>query len=142
PYEPGGPDRTDLAILDALQGDLPLVSRPWAVIAERVGLPEDEVVARMPRRQSLGVPRSGSPVHASRRLGLAAATLVALRVPEDRVREVAEVVSTYPEVSHNFRRDHAYSLWFTLSAPTEERLSAVLAEILSRTGIPKEDTLN
>jgi radical SAM protein with 4Fe4S-binding SPASM domain len=142
PYEPGGIDRADLAILDALQDDLPLVSRPWAAIAARVGLAEDEVVARMRRLQTSGVLRNVSPVFESRRFGLAAATLIALRVPEDRVREVAEIVSTYPEVSHNFRRDHVYSLWFTLAAPTEERLSAVLAEILSRTGIPEADALD
>lgn len=142
PYEPGGIDRADLAILDALQDDLPLVSRPWAAIAARVGLAEDEVVARMRRLQTSSVLRNVSPVFESRRFGLAAATLIALRVPEDRVREVAEIVSTYPEVSHNFRRDHAYTLWFTLAAPTEERLSAVLAEILSRTGIPEADALD
>jgi DNA-binding Lrp family transcriptional regulator len=142
PYEPGGADRTDLALLDALQDDLPLVSRPWAEIAARVGVAEDEVVARMQRLEASGILRNVSPVFESRRFGLAAATLVALRVPEGRVREVAGIINTYPEVSHNFRRDHPYSLWFTLAAPTEERLSTVLADILSRTGIPEEDTLD
>ena len=142
PYEPGGADRTDLALLNALQDDLPLVSRPWAGIAARVGVAEDEAIARMQRLEASGILRSVSPVFESRRFGLAAATLVALRVPEGRVREVAGIISTYPEVSHNFRRDHPYSLWFTLAAPTEERLSAVLADILSRIGVPEEDTLD
>ncbi|MDD4568177.1 MAG: radical SAM protein [Methanoculleus chikugoensis] len=142
PYEPGGADRTDLAILDALQDDLPLVPRPWADIAARLELAEDEVLSRMQRLAAAGILRNVSPGFESRRFGLAAATLVALRVPEGRVREVAEVVSTYPEVSHNFRRDHPYNLWFTLAAPTEGRLSAVLADILARTGIPEEDGLD
>jgi radical SAM protein with 4Fe4S-binding SPASM domain len=142
PYEPGGADRTDLTILDALQDDLPLVPRPWADIAARLGLAEDEVLSRMQRLAAAGILRNVSPVFESRRFGLAAATLVALRVPEGRVREVAGIISTYPEVSHNFRRDHAYSLWFTLAAPTEGRLSAVLADILARTGIPEEDALD
>mgnify|MGYP000844952488 FL=1 len=142
PYEPGGADRTDLAILDALQDDLPLVPRPWAAIAARVGIAEDDLLARMRRLQASGILRNVSPVFESRRFGLAAASLIALRVPDSRVREVAEIVSGYPEVSHNFRRDHPYTLWFTLAAPTEERLSEVLAEILCRAGIPEEDALD
>lgn len=143
PYEPGlSPDRTDLALLEALQDDLPLAPRPWAAIAAALGITEGEVLDRVRGLQESGVLRSVSPVFESRRFGLAAATLIALRVPEDRVRDVAGIISGYPEVSHNFRRDHAYSLWFTLAAPTEERLREVLAEILARTGIPEEDVLD
>lgn len=138
PYDP----HLDLALLDALQDGLPLVPRPWAGIAASLGIPEADLLERVQRLQAAGVLRSVSPVLDSGRFGLTAATLIALRVPEDRVREVAAIVSACPEVSHNFRRDHPYSLWFTLAAPTEERLHAVLAEILERTGIPEEDALN
>jgi DNA-binding Lrp family transcriptional regulator len=71
-----------------------------------------------------------------------AATLVALRVPKSRVSGIARIISSYPEVSHNYRRDHAYSIWFTLAAPTAGRIGEVLAEILGRTGISPEDVLN
>ena len=63
-------------------------------------------------------------------MGLAAATLIALHVPEERVHEIAAIISSYPEVSHNFRRDHYYTLWFTLSGKNEEDIQRVLAEIL------------
>ena len=78
----------------------------------------------------------------SRHLGLHAATLVALHVPENRVDEIAAIISSYPEVSHNFRRDHYYTLWFTISGKNEEAIQSVLAEILRRTGIPDTDVLN
>ncbi|MDD5418785.1 MAG: AsnC family transcriptional regulator [Methanomicrobiaceae archaeon] len=136
------PDRTDLLILDALQDSLPLVVRPFAAIAGRLGITESELLQRLVRLQAAGILRSVSPVLESRRLGLAAATLIALAVPEERVQEVARIVSSYPEVSHNYRRDHPYSIWFTLAAPTEERIAEVLAEILRRTGIGEEEMLD
>jgi len=136
------PDRTDLAVLDALQDDLPLAARPWAAVAKRLGIPEHELLERVRRLQESGILRNVSPVLDSHRFGLSAATLIALRVPESRVQEVAAIISGYPEVSHNYRRDHPYSVWFTLAARTEERLCEVLSEILRRTGISKEDSLN
>lgn len=131
-----------MKLLDVLQDDVPLVPRPWAVIADRLGINENEVLERLGRLQETGIIRGVSPVLESRRLGLRAATLVALRVPGSRVREIARIISSYPEVSHNYRRDHAYSIWFTLAAPTDERIGEVLAEILDRTGISEEDVLN
>jgi DNA-binding Lrp family transcriptional regulator len=56
--------------------------------------------------------------------------------------EVAAIVSSYPEVSHNFRRDHYYSLWFTIAAGDGDGIQRVLDEILQRTGIPASDALD
>jgi DNA-binding Lrp family transcriptional regulator len=130
---PSGPDQTDLAILTVLQDDLPLVSRPWNTIAGRLGMSETEMLGRMQRLAEAGIIRGISPVLESRQLGLHAATLVALRVPEGRVDEVAAIISGYPEVSHNFRRDHPYSLWFTIAAQDGEWIRNVLQEIMERT---------
>jgi DNA-binding Lrp family transcriptional regulator len=136
------PDGTDLHILDALQDDIPLVPRPFAAIARRLGIPEQVLLDRLKRLQDEGIVRGISPILESRHMGLSAATLIALRVPEKRVHEIAAVISSYPEVSHNFRRDHYYTLWFTLSGKNEEDIRRVLTEILRRTGIPDKDVLN
>ena len=114
------PDTTDLHILDALQDDIPLVSRPFAAIARRLGIPEQVLLERLKRLQDEGIVRGISPILESRHMGLAAATLIALHVPDERVHEIAAIISSYPEVSHNFRRDHYYALWFTLSGKNEE----------------------
>jgi len=136
------PDQTDLAILNALQDDLPLVSRPWEAIAERLGIAETEIISRMKALKDTGIIRGISPVLESRHLGLHAATLVALHVPEKRLDEIADVISSYAEVSHNFQRDHFYSLWFTIAAQNEEGIRSVLDKILQRTGISEPDVLN
>jgi len=136
------PDTTDLAILNALQDDLPLVSRPWGAIAGRLGIPEPELLGRMKKLAEAGIIRGISPVLESRPLGLHAATLIALRVPKERLDEVAAIISSYAEVSHNFERDHDYSLWFTIAAKDEAGIRAVLDEILERSGIPAPDMLD
>ncbi|MFA4861451.1 Lrp/AsnC family transcriptional regulator [Methanoregula sp.] len=136
------PDPTDLAILNALQDDLPLVSRPWNAIAEQLGITETEMIDRMNRLMGAGIIRGISPVLESRHLGLHAATLVALHVPEERREEIADIISSCPEVSHNFQRDHYYSLWFTIAAKDDAGIHAVLEEILTRAGIPPSDALD
>jgi len=139
PFEP---DLTDLSILNALQDDLPLISRPWKTIADRLGITESAILRRMKQLEEAGIIRGISPVLESRHLGLHAATLVALRVPEDRVNEIAAIISSYPEVSHNFKRDHEYSLWFTIAAQNRDALQRVLKEILERTGVSASDALD
>ncbi|OPY37385.1 MAG: HTH-type transcriptional regulator LrpA [Methanoregula sp. PtaU1.Bin051] len=135
-------DALDLCILDALQEDIPLVPRPWEELAGRLGITEPMLLMRLERLSQAGILRGISPIIESRPLGITAATLVALPVPDERVREVADIVSSYPEVSHNFRRDHHHSLWFTLSAKDEKTLQELLSEILERTGFSRNDVLN
>jgi DNA-binding Lrp family transcriptional regulator len=136
------PDQTDLAILNVLQEDLPLVSRPWKAIADQVGITETGLLDRMKLLEEAGIIRGISPVLESRLLGLHAATLVALHVPAESVDEVAAIISSYPEVSHNFQRDHYYSLWFTIASQNGNGIQKVLDEILDRTGIPVSDVLD
>lgn len=136
------PDQTDLCILDALQDDIPLVDRPYAAIASRIGITESEFLERLKRFHKAGIIRGISPVLESRHMGLSAATLVAIHVPEDKIKKTADIISSYPEVSHNFRREHHYSIWFTISAGTEKQIGQVLDEILERTGISENDVLN
>lgn len=135
-------DALDLRILDALQQDIPLVPRPWEETARRLGITETVLLERLERLRCAGILRGISPVIESRPLGITAATLVALPVPEERIHGVAGIVSRYPEVSHNFRRDHRYSVWFTLAAKNDDALRAVLDEILVRTGFSGDEILD
>jgi DNA-binding Lrp family transcriptional regulator len=135
-------DTLDLLILDALQQDIPLVARPWEAIAARLDVPEPLLLERLRHLYKTGVIRGISPIIESRALGITAATLVALPVPAERIHEVADLISRYPEVSHNFRREHHYSLWFTLSAENEGVLEQILSEILTRTGFSRDEILN
>jgi radical SAM protein with 4Fe4S-binding SPASM domain len=148
-YEPEGKlikktgpvDPVDLALLDILQDDIPLVSRPFDVIAARLGIPEEEVIRRLKGLQEQGIVRGLSPILESRHAGLSATTLVALRVPDEKIPMIARLINAYPEVSHNYRRDHSYSLWFTVAGKDESRIQEILREIKEQSGLIDQDIL-
>ncbi len=149
-YEPTGAsgekhsvpvDVMDLALLDALQDDIPLVSRPFDVIAARLGIPEDDVLQRIAGLQERGIVRGLSPVLESRQVGLSATTLIALRVPDEQIQAAARLINAYPEVSHNYRRDHVYSLWFTVAGKDESRIQEILGQIKKHAGLTDQDIL-
>jgi DNA-binding Lrp family transcriptional regulator len=83
------------------------------------------------------------PLYDAARLG-GAFTLAAMAVPEDRFEEVAEIVNSFPEVAHNYAREHALNMWFVVGAERPERIAEVLSQIKDRTGLevlnmPKEE---
>ncbi len=127
----------DLELLNRFQRDFPLTVYPFRVIAERLGWSENEVLAALRRLREEGkVSRVGA-VFATRRLGVS--TLAGLAVPPARLETVAQRVNEYPEVNHNYQREHDFNLWFVLTAATATRLQAVLAEIGNETGLPVLD---
>ena len=127
----------DLELLNRFQRDFPLTAYPFRVIAECLGWSENEVLAALRRLKEEGkVSRVGA-VFAARRLGVS--TLAALAVPPERLEAAAGLVNQYPEVNHNYPREHQFNLWFVLTAATASRLQAVLAEIREQTGLPLLD---
>lgn len=121
-----------LGLLDRFQRDFPLCPRPYAVIAERLGLTEAQVIVALRRLQARGcVSRVGATLAPGR---VGAATLAALAVPSERLEAVAELVNGYREVNHNYEREHAVNLWFVVTAPSMERAQAVVREVERRAG--------
>jgi DNA-binding Lrp family transcriptional regulator len=127
-------DAIDRRLLDEFQRDFPLESRPFAMLAERLGIGETEVLERLDRLQESGaISRIGAAL-APHRAGWS--TLAAMIVPEAEMTEIARLVSAYPEVNHNYEREHEFNLWFVVTAPSRERVDAVLCEIATRTWLP------
>lgn len=115
-------DAIDRRLLDALQGQVPLTERPFAAVGDAVGIGEAEVLQRLVRlRGAGGVIRQISAIFDSRRLGYDSC-LVGAQVDEERIDAAAAVISGHPGVSHNYRRDHAYNLWYTVTVPPDSRL--------------------
>lgn len=135
-------DQNDLTLLNALQEDLPFVHNPWEAIGSQIGMTGEEVLTRIRMMEETGILRGISPTLESAKRGATVSTLVAIRVQEERIPDIAAIVTEYPEVSHNFRREHEYNLWFTLVADSSLRIDEIIAEILSRTGIHPDDMLN
>lgn len=128
-------DALDRRIVDDLQGDLPLCERPFAAVAARIGIEEDELLARLKRLLDDGVLTRFGPLYNAERLG-GALTLAAMSVPEHDFDRVAGIVNAFPEVAHNYARDHGLNMWFVLATDRPRRLDEVVAEIRRRTGYP------
>ena len=101
-------------LLDCCQRRFPLVSRPYAEIAGKFGVDEDEVIEALRALIDDGTASRIGPVFRTGRVG--ASTLAAMQVPEDRMQEVAALISAYPEVNHNYEREHRFNLWFVVAA--------------------------
>lgn len=106
-------DETDRELANMLQNGVPLVEKPWEVYAEQLGIPADEVMARI-RRLKADVVRQISAIFDSRSLGYKS-TLVAMQFPPDDIDRGAAIINRHPGVSHNYRRNHLFNLWFTLT---------------------------
>ena len=131
-------DELDLRLLDILQTDFPLVSRPYANMAERLGSTEGEIFERVRKMRQNGLVRRLGANFQSAKLGFVS-TLCAAKVPEDRLDAFVADVNAQPGVTHNYLRDHAYNVWFTLISPSREAERETLEAIERRTGI---DVLN
>jgi siroheme decarboxylase len=109
-------DDLDRELLNAVQWDFPLVTRPFAAIGERLGVEETVARERVQKVKDAGVLRQLSAIFDTRALGYNSA-LVAAKVDPDTIDEAAAVVSEHPGVSHNYKRNHAYNLWYTVAVP-------------------------
>jgi len=132
-------DDVDRAILNRIQSDFPVTSRPYLAVANELGLTEKEVLARVSRLKEAGIIRRIGGNFVPDKLGYVS-TLCAAKVPEERIERFAEVVNRYPGVTHNYRRDNKFNIWFTFIAPSMEEIEQNLREISEETGIT--DILN
>ena len=137
---PAALDPLDRKLLSVVQTDFPVSRRPFDTLAERLSVEPARALARVASMRERGVIRRLGAVFDSRSLGYAS-TLVAGRIPPDRLAAVAETVSALAGVTHNYRREHAYNLWFTLTAESEGQLEAVLAKLKQQTGIEQFHSL-
>ncbi|MFO7649589.1 Lrp/AsnC family transcriptional regulator [Halomonas campaniensis] len=128
-------DAADRRIINRLQDGLPLVASPYAAVAVELGLSEGELLYRLERLLESGVLSRFGPMYHAERLG-GGLTLAALAVPERDYDAVVEAVNAFPEVAHNYRREHRLNMWFVLATEAPERIAQVIAEIEAATGLP------
>lgn len=129
------PDETDRRIINALQGDFPLVPEPYREVAARLGLDEAELLRRLDAMLERKVLTRFGPMFQIERAG-GAFVLAAMRVPEAEFERVTDQVNAFPEVAHNYRREHALNMWFVLATATPQGIGEAIAAIEARTGLP------
>jgi len=129
-------DDIDREILNRIQSDFPLTSRPYLNIAETVGLTEDAVVKRLAALRDSGVIRRIGANFVPEKLGYVS-TLCAARVPAAKIESFSQTVNRYPGVTHNYQRNSDYNIWFTFIAPSMREIEETLKQISSETGVSK-----
>jgi siroheme decarboxylase len=118
----------DRRILNSLQEDIPFVERPWEVIAARLNIKEDYLLKRVASLKKQGVIRRISAIFSPRKISFIS-TLVAAKISPGCIEKVAKRINSYPEVTHNYRRNAEYNLWFTLIAQEPKRIKQIIAEL-------------
>jgi DNA-binding Lrp family transcriptional regulator len=127
-------DEIDKKILNILQKEFPLEERPFLIVAERCSIGEEEVIDRVQRLKDSGIIRRIGAVFDGNKLGRAG-TLCAARVPEDKLEVFVRAVNAFPGVTHNYRRNNEYNVWFTATAGSREEIDSFLAGLKESTGV-------
>lgn len=129
----------DKKLLNVLQKNLPVCSRPFAKIAEQLDTDEEFVLKKIRELKSAGFLRRIGTFFDSNSLGYSG-TLVAMKVLPEEIKSVAEFVNKFPGATHNYEREGNFNLWFTLLTPSTECEKKILSEIKSVRGV--QDMVN
>lgn len=128
-----GLDALDRRIVNRLQDGFPVSERPYAEVAAELGTDEATLIARLQTLLDAGILSRFGPMYHAERLG-GALTLAAMAVAPADFERVAGQVNAFPEVAHNYARDHEFNMWFVLATGTPQRIAAVIRDIERVTG--------
>lgn len=136
-------DALDRAIINNLQGGFPVCDEPYREVAVQLGTTADELMRRLDVMLVSGTLSRFGPMYHAERLG-GGLTLAAMLIPPQDFERVAAIVNAFPEVAHNYAREHALNMWFVLATETPERIDQVIAAIERDTGytvhnMPKQE---
>jgi DNA-binding Lrp family transcriptional regulator len=127
-------DEIDRAILNRIQSDFPITPRPYLSIAQNLRLSEDQVIRRIKRLKKKGIIRRIGGNFVPEKLGFIS-TLCAAKVSKDKIDSFARTVNRYPGVTHNYRRDNKYNIWFTFIAQSMDEIRNNLENISQETSV-------
>ncbi len=128
-------DDLDRAVINRLQAGFPVCDRPFASVAEGLGLSEDELIARVAGLLERGILTRFGPLYNADRMG-GAFTLAALSVAAPDIDRVTAILDALPEVAHNYEREHPWNLWFVLATDSPDGIGKTIARIEAETGHP------
>jgi DNA-binding Lrp family transcriptional regulator len=121
-------DDRDRQLLNLIQTRFPLLWRPYRELGQLLGESELDVIERVRRLRAERIIRQISAIFDTKALGYKS-SLVAMRVPAERLSEAARIINEHPGVSHNYERNHAYNLWFTIAVPPSSDLEATVQRL-------------
>ena len=127
-------DALDKLIINQLQQSFPVCEQPYAQVAESLGISAAELILRLQALLDSGVLSRFGPLFHAEQMG-GALTLAAIQVPDSRFDEVTALVNAFPEVAHNYAREHSLNMWFVVATERPEQVAEVLSAIETKTGL-------
>jgi DNA-binding Lrp family transcriptional regulator len=124
-------DSIDKDLLNIIQAEFPLSREPFSAVGLYLGIAGDEVIRRIDRLKTDGIIRLIGPVFDPQKLGYRT-TLVASKVPVERLDKAGQIISRHPMVSHCYQRDHDLNLWFTLAISVTQDIEAEVCKLGNR----------
>ncbi len=131
-------DKTDRNIINQLQYGFPICDHPFRKAAEQLNISEQELIERIKTLRENGILTRFGPLYHAENLG-GALSLCAMKIPPAEFDRVAEQVNRFPEVAHNYQREHAMNMWFVLATESEAAKQNTLQQIEQQTGYPVYD---
>jgi DNA-binding Lrp family transcriptional regulator len=143
--EPIALSADDIATIRATQGPMPVAAEPYAPAAERLGVPQEEVLRRLESLRERGGLRRVAAILFHRRAGFSANGMGVWKVPEPEVLETGKRMAAFRGVSHCYQRptypDWPYSVFTMAHGRSKEECDAILDSIAAATGINERATL-
>ncbi len=127
-------DETDRLIINSLQGNFPISDQPYLKVAQQLGISEDELLLRLQTMLDNRTLTRFGPMYDIQKLG-GSFSLCAIRVQPERFEEVTEIVNAFPEVAHNYERDHEFNMWYVLATESPEQIIQTNQAIEGRTAL-------
>ena len=126
-------DSIDAAIVNHLQDGLPVCARPFDAVAATLAISVDELLSRLQRLLDNKVLTRFGPMFNAESMG-GTLSLCAMQVPADRYEEIAGQVNAFPEVAHNYEREHLLNMWFVIATERPQQAGIVISQIEQATG--------
>lgn len=127
-------DEIDKLIINTLQNGFPICDAPYRQVAIQLGLAEQELLDRLKTLLDSGTLTRFGPLYNAEQMG-GALTLAAIKAPTERYDEIADIINAFPEVAHNYARDHELNMWFVIATDTPEQIQQTINAIEQQTGL-------
>jgi len=138
-------DEFDIEVIRATQGDMPIIPEPFAPAAEKLGIPQPELLAHLQQMQDRKILRRVAAILFHRRAGFSANGMGVWKVPDDRIMEIGPRMAAFRGISHCYQRptykDWPYSIFTMAHGRSKDECDAILDSIASQTGIDERATL-
>lgn len=127
-------DEIDKHIINALQNGFPICDAPYRQVAAQLGLGEQELIDRLKALLENGTLTRFGPLYNAEQMG-GALTLAAVKAPIERFDEIADIINAFPEVAHNYARNHELNMWFVIATETPDQIQQTITAIERQTGL-------